>query len=139
MQDSSGCLLCLALIDDVTVRQSESNHKSLVAHASNFLIHGNLTQPQPTSGHSDEHATWFRKVASSCVFKSFINPQSKLYKPEVAKLLVSEDGDGGCEEEDRPSNEDGGKGRGAGGRGRGRGDPAPGGQAERHERVVRSC
>ncbi|CAK9038691.1 unnamed protein product, partial [Durusdinium trenchii] len=57
--------------------------------------------------HSDEHATWFRKVASSCVFKSFINPQSKLYKPEVAKLLVSEDGEGGCEEEDRPSNEDG--------------------------------
>ena len=43
------------------------------------------------AGYSPEHAAWYRKIACSMVIKAFINPQSKLYRADVAKLLVTED------------------------------------------------
>ena len=67
------------------------------------------------AGYSDEHAAWYRKVACSMVIKAYINPQSKLYRAEVAKLLVTEDeptheGKGGGSRNNK--NPKGGKGGG---------------------------
>ena len=66
-------------------------------------------------GYSEDHAQWLRKTASSIVIQAFMNPQSKLYRADVAKLLVCEDD--GVKPEGGDAPQRGGRGRGRGGRG----------------------
>lgn len=83
------------------------------------------------SGYSDEHAQWYKKTASSIVIKAFVDPQSKLYRPDLAKILQADDDEAqpsGVKEEDTGRGSGGGSSRG---RGRGRGRRGrPGGKSK---------